>query len=254
MRTPSRIRGEIRSGAWNTPTTGVCSDYLQTNLVVMPKIYAADFQEYAKLNPKPCPVLEQLPPGSWSPVLAPDADIRKDLPGYRVYRNGALTDRLTSIEELWQDDFVSFLIGCSFTFEDALVTEGVPLRHITENKNVAMYKTSIDTEPAGPFGGEMVVSMRPVRKDKVILAYEITGRFPKVHGAPVHAGDPERIGIADLNRPDYGEAVEVRHDEVPVFWACGVTPQEAILQARLPIVITHEPGHMFVTDKKYDEL
>ncbi|PYZ96994.1 DUF1445 domain-containing protein [Alteribacter lacisalsi] len=254
MYTPQQIREEIRSGNWTAPTSGACGDYLQANLVVMPEQYAVDFERYAELNPKPCPVLEKLPAGSWRPKLAPEADIRTDLPGYRVYRDGRLTDQRESIEDLWEEDFVSFLIGCSFTFEDALKADGIPLRHVEQKKNVAMYKTNIDTVPAGPFGGKMVVSMRPVHKDKVRQAEEVTSRYPKVHGGPVHAGDPSQIGITDLSNPDYGEAVTIGEDEVPVFWACGVTPQEAILQAKLPLVITHEPGHMFITDRKYEEL
>ncbi|WP_100400303.1 putative hydro-lyase [Bacillus sp. FJAT-44742] len=254
MNTPAEVRKQIRAGKWNKPTTGFNFETLQANIVILPVQYAGAFKEYTRSNPKSCPVLEVIHPGSYVSELADGSDIRKDVPKYRIYRQGEFVEQAEDVTEIWQNDFVTFLIGCSFTFENALIDSGIRLRHIEEKKNVAMYRTNIETVEAGPFHGPMVVSMRPVPQEQAQLAAEITEKFPRTHGGPVHIGDPREIGIQNLDQPDYGEAIELKEGEVPVFWACGVTPQEAVLRAKLPIAITHEPGHMFVMDKTYNEL
>lgn len=242
-------RAPIRSGAWTGHTSGLADDLVQGNLVILPQALAADFLLYCQRNPKPCPLLAVGDPGNPAlPALGADIDIRHDLPRYRVWRDGVLADEPTDIAALWRDDLVSFVIGCSFSFEWALLRDGIPLRHVQCGRNVAMYRTSIATAPAGPFHGPLVVSMRPLKPADAIRAVQITSRYPATHGAPVHLGDPAAIGIADLAQPDYGEAVDVLPGELPVFWACGVTPQAAVAAARLPFVITHAPGCMLVTD------
>jgi uncharacterized protein YcsI (UPF0317 family) len=239
----------MRRGEWDRPTAGLAPGYTQANLVVLPEADAFAFLRFCLRNPKPCPVLEVTEPGSPEPAeLAPGADLRTDLPRYRVWRDGELAEETTTIEEHWRDDLVSFLIGCSFTFERALEEAGLPLRHVEQGVNVPMYRTSRPTRPAGPFSGPLVVSMRPMTPEQAIRATEITARYASVHGAPVHAGDPAAIGIEDLARPDYGDPVEIRPGEVPVFWACGVTPQAVAAASRPELMITHAPGHMFVTD------
>jgi uncharacterized protein YcsI (UPF0317 family) len=223
--------------------------HVQGNVVILPSALAWDFMRFCQRNPKPCPLLAVSEPGIPAlPTLGEGIDIRTDLPRYRVWREGEVTDEPTDIRALWQDDFVTFVIGCSFSFEEALMADGIPLRHIEQRRNVAMYRTNVATEPAGPFKGPMVVSMRPMRAADAIRAVQITSRLPNVHGAPVHIGDPAQIGIADLAKPDYGDAVEVHDGELPVFWACGVTPQAALMQARVPLAITHAPGAMLITD------
>ncbi|PYZ95038.1 DUF1445 domain-containing protein [Salipaludibacillus keqinensis] len=249
---PDSIRRLIRSGKHQGTTSGYLPSYIQTNVVILPKEYADEFREFTKLNPKSCPLLDELAPGEFSPALAKDADIRTDVPQYRVYRSDGQYEVVSDIRPYWQSDFVTFLIGCSFTFESALQEENITLRHVEENVTVPMYKTNIQTVPSGPFSGPMVVSMRPIPASDVDKAIKITGKFPSVHGSPIHAGDPSEIGIVDIRKPDYGDTVTIRENEIPVFWACGVTPQQAILHAKLPIVITHEPGKMFVTDVKHE--
>jgi uncharacterized protein YcsI (UPF0317 family) len=222
---------------------------VQGNVVILPQSQAADFLRYCQRNPKPCPVLAVSEPGDpMLPKLGRDVDIRTDVPRYRVWRRGELIEEPTDIRKLWRDDLVTFVIGCSFSFEQALLDAGLSMRHIDQNRNVAMYRTNIQTEPAGPFHGPMVVSMRPLRAAAAIRAIQVTSRFPDVHGAPVHIGDPSLIGIKELSLPDYGDAVDVMRDELPVFWACGVTPQAAIAQARPEFCITHAPGAMLITD------
>ena len=222
---------------------------MQGNVVILPKALADDFLRYCQLNPKPCPVLAVSQPGDpMLPKLGADIDIRTDVPRYRVWRRGELVDEPTDLRALWRDDLVTFVIGCSFSFEQALLDSGLSLRHVDQNRNVAMYRTNIATEAAGPFHGPMVVSMRPLKAKAAIRAIQITSRFPDVHGAPVHLGDPSLIGIADLAKPDYGDAIDVMPDELPVFWACGVTPQAAIAQAKPEFCITHAPGAMLITD------
>ncbi|WP_085506408.1 putative hydro-lyase [Thalassobacillus devorans] len=252
--TPEIAREKIRTQYWTGPTSGLTPGYIQGNLVVLPEEMAFEFLLFCQRNPKPCPVLDVTEPGSPVPrLVAPDSDLRKDLPGYRVYRNGQLTEELGDITEQWDEKMVGFLLGCSFTFEQALIDYGIPLRHIEENKNVAMYKTSIPCVPAGRFSGPMVVSMRPVKAADIPKAVQVTSRFPSVHGAPVHVGDPEAIGITDLSDPDFGDPVTIKSGEIPVFWACGVTPQAVAMHMKPEIMITHAPGHMFITDKKNEE-
>jgi len=244
-----QARLAIREGRWTSHTSGLADHHVQGNLVILPQALADDFLRYCQRNPKPCPVLAVSEPGSPAlPSLASDLDIRTDLPRYRVWRHGELVDSPTDIRALWRDDLVSFVIGCSFSFEQALLDAGLPLRHVEQGRNVAMYRTSLQTAPAGPFHGPMVVSMRPFKPQDAIRAVQVTSRFPGVHGAPVHIGDPAQIGIADLAHPDYGDAVDVRPGELPVYWACGVTPQAAIAQARPEFCITHAPGAMLITD------
>jgi uncharacterized protein YcsI (UPF0317 family) len=244
-----QARHAIREGRWTQHTSGLADGYVQGNLVVLRKAHADDFLRYCQRNPKPCPVLAVSEPGRPDlPALGADLDIRTDLPRYRVWRNGELVDSPTDIRDLWQGDLVTFVIGCSFSFEQALLDAGLPLRHVEQGKNVAMFRTTVATEPAGPFEGPMVVTMRPFSPQDAIRAVQVTSRFPDVHGAPVHIGDPAQIGIADLSRPDYGDAVEVLPGEMPVFWACGVTPQVAIERARPEFCITHAPGAMLITD------
>lgn len=252
---PKEVRALIRRGQLLRPTCGLAPGYTQANLVILPKEFAFDFLLFCQRNPKPCPTLEVLEPGKYQPVLtAPTADIRVDIPLYRIYKNGELITEEQDITKYWNSELVSFLLGCSFTFETALIRAGVSLRHIDEGKNVAMYVTNILTIPAGIFSGPMVVSMRPIPISKVARAVQITSRFPGAHGAPVHIGDPDRIGINDLARPDYGDPVETQVDEIPVFWACGVTPQAVVLRAKPPLMITHSPGYMFITDLLDEEL
>lgn len=245
---PAHVRSVIRQGLWSSHTSGLAGDHVQGNIVILPDVLAADFLRFCQRNPKPCPVLAVSEPGQVSlPSLGADIDIRSDVPLYRVWRHGELTDEVTDITALWRPDLVTFVLGCSFSFEHALQQAGIRLRHVDEGRNVAMYRTSIDTVPAGPFSGAMVVSMRPMRAADVIRAVQVTSRFPGVHGAPVHIGDPAQIGIQDLGRPDYGDAVSLAPGEIPVFWACGVTPQAAILSAQPAFCITHAPGAMLVT-------
>ena len=251
----AQVRAAIRSGQWASHTSGLADRHVQGNLVILPAALAGDFLRYCQRNPKPCPLLAVGEPGSPAlPSLGADIDIRTDVPRYRVWRHGELVAEPTDIRELWRDDLVSFVLGCSFSFEQALLDEGLSLRHVSQGRNVAMYRSNIATVPAGPFRGPMVVSMRPLKAADAIRAVQITSRFPAVHGAPVHLGDPGLIGIQDLGRPDYGDAVDVLPDELPVFWACGVTPQAAITQARPEFCITHSPGAMLITDQLNSQL
>jgi len=247
--TGADVRAACRAGRLTGPTPGFAQGYVQANLVVLPARDAADFQLFCERNPQSCPLLEVTSPGDVSPRrLAPAADLRTDLPRYRVWREGRLVDEPTDVMSLWQDDFVSFLIGCSFTFEAALQKAGLPVRHIEQGRNVPMYRTSRECEPAGRFAGPLVVSMRPMTREQATEAARITRGVPQSHGEPIHLGDPAVLGIADVNHPDFGDPVEIRQGEIPVFWACGVTPQAALLNSRLPLAITHAPGCMFVTD------
>ncbi|RLL42823.1 putative hydro-lyase [Oceanobacillus piezotolerans] len=248
------VRMKIRAGEWSNPTTGVAPGYTQANLVILPKEYAYDFLLFCVRNPKACPLLEVTDLGSSVPKqTAPEADLRTDLPKYRIYRDGELVEEVTDITAYWQEDFVSLLIGCSFTFEKPLLENGIPIRYIEEGRNVSMYKTNIACEPAGIFKGPMVVSMRPMKTQDAIRAVQITSRFPSVHGAPIHIGDPAQLGIKDIKKPDFGDAVTLYDGEVPVFWGCGVTPQAAIMASKPELVITHAPGHMFITDLKEED-
>lgn len=247
---PAALRHQARVGDYTQPTTGCAPGHLQANLMIIPQQQAFDFLLFCQRNPKPCPLIEVLAPGQREPACALGADIATDVPGYRVYRDGELVQERDEVASLWQDDFVSFLIGCSFSFESALAEAGIALRHIDQGRNVAMYRTNIACVPAGIFSGEMVVSMRPIKSRDVAKVVEISDRFPLAHGAPVQVGNARALGIADLAQPDYGDAVALLDDEVPVFWACGVTPQWIAQRSRLPLCITHAPGKMFVTDLK----
>jgi len=243
-----------RAGAFKGQTAGVAPGYVQGNLAILPANLAGDFLRFCHLNPKPCPLLAASAPGDFRlPTLADDLDIRTDLPRYRVFRDGELVGEPTDIRAHWRADLVAFVLGCSFSFEEALVEDGIELRHITCNATVPMYRTSVATAPAGPFHGPMVVSMRPMKPADAIRAIQITTRFPAVHGAPVHIGKPELIGIADLMKPDYGDPVPVKADEIPVFWACGVTPQSVVATVKPEFCITHYPGSMLVTDRRNSE-
>ncbi|MGE4220582.1 MAG: putative hydro-lyase [Alphaproteobacteria bacterium] len=246
---PGAARRLIRDGRYTGVTAGMAMGYVQGNLAILPADMALDFAVFCQRNPKPCPLIGVSERGSPAvPTLAHDFDLRTDLPRYRVWRRGELVDETTDIANLWRSDFVGFVLGCSYSFEQALLDAGLELRHLSEGKNVPMYVTGIQTVASGPFSGPMVVSMRPFKPADAIRAVEVTARYPLVHGAPVHLGDPAAIGIADIGRPDLAEPVTIRPGEIPVFWACGVTPQMAIQRARPEIAITHAPGHMVITD------
>jgi len=244
------IRARIRSGEHTGPTGGLARGYVQTNLVILPEEYAFDFLKFCVRNPKSCPILEVTDGGSpVPPSMAPEADLRTDVPKYRVYEKGALVDEPTDIRSYWRDDLVSFLLGCSFTFERALLDAGLYLAHLDQGRNVPMYVTSQKCVPSGPFSGPMVVSMRPYRPDEVPLAVAISGRYPMMHGAPVHVGAPEALGVKDLREPEFGDPISIDEDQIPVFWGCGVTPQAVAMKASPSLMITHSPGHMFITDR-----
>ena len=253
--TGADVRRLARSGELTGPTPGLAPGFVQANLVVVPRDLAFDFLLFCQRNPKPCPLLAVTEPGSPEPrFVAPGADLRTDLPRYRVWRHGELIDEPTDLHRWWRDDLVAFLLGCSFTFENALVQAGVPVRHIEQGCNVPMYRTNIPCRSAGVFHGPMVVSMRPLTPAQTVTATRICTRFARAHGTPIHFGDPAAIGIRDLNNPDFGDPVEIRSGEVPVFWACGVTPQAVAMEARPALLLTHKPGHMFLTDRRDHEL
>jgi uncharacterized protein YcsI (UPF0317 family) len=251
---PRALTGEaarrlIRGGGHDGPTAGLAPGYVQANLAILPATLAADFLRFCQRNPRPCPLLAVSEPGApHLPELGADLDLRSDVPRYRVWRDGVCVEEPADLRAHWRDDLVAFALGCSFSFEEALLAEGLPVRHIALGRNVPMYRTGIACAPAGVFAGPMVVSMRPFRPAEAIRAIQVTSRFPAVHGAPVHLGLPGLIGIAELARPDYGDAVPVAEDELPLFWACGVTPQAVIAAARPAFAITHAPGCMLVTD------
>jgi uncharacterized protein YcsI (UPF0317 family) len=249
------VRRLAAHGEFKGPTPGLAPGYVQANLVVVPKHLAFDFLLFCQRNPRPCPLLDVTEPGSPEPALvAPGADLRTDLPRYCVYREGRLVDEPADLRAWWRDDLVAFLLGCSFTFERALLQAGVPIRHLDAGCNVPMYVTNLMCRPAGVFRGPMVVSMRPMTPAQAVRAVQVCSQFPRAHGAPVHLGDPAAIGIRALDRPDYGDPVEVRPGEIPVFWACGVTPQAVAVQAQPELLLTHKPGHMFLTDLRDSDL
>ena len=248
---PSEFRQIVREGGHTGPTAGICPGYAQANLVILPRELAYDFLLFAQRNPKSCPILEVSDTGSrYLKEIAPGADIAKDIPRYRIYEHGVMTGEYTDVSAFWRDDLVSFLIGCSFSFEGELMEADVSVRHIEEGRNVPMYITNIPCQPAGVFQGNMVVSMRPLPYDQIVKSVLVTGSMPKVHGAPVHIGDPAAIGIRDIHTPDFGDSVTIRPGEVPVFWPCGVTPQAVLMASKPAFAITHAPGHMLVTDVK----
>ena len=255
MISPVEIRELIRKQEITGPTAGMSKGFAQANLVILNKEHAFDFLLFCQRNPKPCPLLDVTEPGSFHPSkIAKDADIRKDIPKYRIYKDGVYTEEVKDITEYWEEDMVGFLLGCSFTFETPMLENGIPIRHIEENCNVPMFKTNIQCEKAGMFEGPTVVSMRPMAPEDAIRAIQITTNLPGVHGAPIHIGDPSQIGIQDISKPDFGDAVTIKEGEVPVFWACGVTPQAVAMESKPSIMITHAPGHMFISDLKDREL
>lgn len=246
---PAAVRALIRDGRLTGPTSGLCLGHLQANLAILPAESAAEFRAFCEANNRPMPLVDVTAAGDPEPVhVAPGADLRTDLPRYRVYRRGEVAAEVTDIRDLWQDDFVGFLLGCSFSAEHRLLEAGVRLRHLEAGRNVPMFVTSVRCSPAGRFHGPMVVSMRPIRRDQVELATRVTAELPLAHGAPVHVGEPEQLGIRDLARPDFGDAVTPEEGEVPVFWACGVTPQAVLMEVKPALAITHAPGHMFIAD------
>lgn len=246
--TPAEARERFRAGL-RVPTAGWLPGYVQANLIAVPRDWAYDMLLFAHRNPKPCPILDVTEPGDPATALAEGADVRTDLPGYRIWRDGEMVDEVADARSYWRDDLVAFLIGCSFSFEGALTEAGIGLRHVEQGRNVPMYVTNRPCLPAGRVHGSMVVSMRPIPADQVARAVEITSRFPDTHGSPVHVGEPGALGIADVDSPDFGDAVDIRPGELPVFWACGVTPQRAVIESRPPFAISHAPGHMFITDR-----
>jgi uncharacterized protein YcsI (UPF0317 family) len=249
MNDPREVRRAVRAGQHRRHTAGLAPGYVQGNVCILPQGYAEEFRAFCERNPKPCPLLAMSKPGDPRlPELGEDLDIRTDVPRYRVFRDGVQNEDVTDLRDLWRSDLVTFVLGCSFSFEEALMQAGLPLRYVEQGTNVPMYRTNVDTVPAGRFRGKLVVSMRPFNPAAAIRAIEITSRYPRVHGAPVHIGRPELIGIDDLGRPWAGDPTEVRDDELPLFWACGITPQSVVLEAKPTLCITHAPGHMLVTD------
>lgn len=247
---PHDLRQAIRSGAHSGNTSGYSQGFVQCNVAILPADWAAEFLQFCQLNPKPCPLIAMSSQAGQTdmPDIAKDFDIRSDIPSYKIFRDGLLTEEVNDIHDYWRDDLVTFMLGCSFSFEEALIADGLEVRNITEQSNVPMYRSNIACKPAGRFSGDMVVSMRPFKAADAIRAVQICTRFPSVHGAPVHLGDPELIGIQDINHTDYGDPVTINEHELPVFWACGVTPQVALEKAKPPFCITHSPGCMVVTD------
>lgn len=252
---PQELRQRIRRGEHLGNTSGLCPSYVQCNLVILPADWADDFLTFCKANPKPCPLIAVSEPGQYNlATLGDDLDIRTDIPSYKIFEQGQAVGESQDITDLWRDDLVAFLLGCSFSFEEALIADGLEVRNISEGVNVPMYRTNIDCTPAGPFAGQMVVSMRPFAPEDALKAVDISGRFPSVHGEPIHYADPSAIGIKDINQPDYGDKVTIKEGEHPLFWACGVTPQVALENAKPPFCITHSPGYMLVTDMKNTDL
>jgi uncharacterized protein YcsI (UPF0317 family) len=252
--TAAQLRKRIRAAEWQKPTSGAARGFVQANLVMLPQREAFHFLLFCVRNPKPCPILDVLEAGVDEPKIAPGADLRQDLPRYRIYRNGELTEEVETVIDIFNEDMVSFLLGCSFSFENALQSAGLPIRNIAEGKNVSMYVTNRACTPAGRFSAPLVVSMRPMTPEQAVRAIQITTRFHLTHGAPVHIGDPSQIGIKNVDRPDFGDPVTIESGEVPVFWACGVTSALAATSTPLPLVITHSPGHMFVSDLKDEDM
>ena len=249
--TPAEARHLIRTGHFAAPTSGLCPGYAQANLIVLPREQAYDFLLFAQRNPKPCPLLEVTEVGArQATICAQDCDIATDFPRYRIYEYGELVAEVENVEDYWRDDLVSFVIGCSFSFESELIEAGIEIRHNTMGRNVPMYLTGVPCTPAGSMSGNMVMSMRPIPYDQVVKAVQISGAIPAVHGAPIHIGNPSAIGVKDIMHPEFGDPVDIHEGEVPVFWACGVTPQSIVMNSKPPFAITHAPGCMLITDTK----
>jgi uncharacterized protein YcsI (UPF0317 family) len=248
------LRALIRSGQWTSPTTGLAPGYVQANLVMLPREEAFNFLLFCIRNPKPCPILDVLDPGQVEPSIAAGADLRLDLPRYNLFEQGQLKAEVENVVDIFDEEMVSFLLGCSFSFENGLLAAGIPVRNLEEGKNVSMYITNRTCAPAGPFSAPLVVTMRPMKPEEAVRAAQVTTRFHLTHGAPIHLGSPEDIGIEDLGRPDFGDPVTILPDEIPVFWACGVTAMLAATSTPLPLVITHAPGHMFISDLRDENL
>ena len=255
-RDPREVRRVIREGNWTGYTANLVPKYTQTNVVILPKAYAFDFLRFCMRNPKPCPLLEVTDVGDPEPKLTtPGADLRTDVPRYRIFKRGKLVEEVTDITNHWKDDFVGFLLGCSFTLEGAMVDAGLPVRGLeSDTPTFTAFVTSIECVPAGIFHGPMVVTMRPMEPAQAVQAVQVTSRYPRVHGAPVHMGDPSQIGIKDLQKPDFGDPVDVRPGELPLFWGCGITPQAVALASGVDLMITHAPGSMFITDLHREEV
>jgi uncharacterized protein YcsI (UPF0317 family) len=252
---PREFRSAARAGLCDGPTAGYCGGYVQVNLMILPKEFAGDFERFCALNPRACPLLAVGDAGSWSlPTLGDDIDVRTDVPRYTVYRNGNVSESPTDLVRHWRDDLVTFALGCSFSFEYLLLKNGLPVRHIELGGSAPVFVSNIDNVKSGPFGGKLAVSMRPFNAAQTIKAIEITSRFPQVHGAPVHFGNPCDIGISDVKRPDFHGLSTVRTGEIPVFWACGLTPQVAVMAAEIPFAIGHAAGHMLITDLPIEDL
>jgi len=251
--TPKEFRQKVSSGEFSSPTAGYCKGYVQANMLVIPKKYASSFEEFAKQNHKAIPVLEIVKNSYHTKILANNANLLNELPSYNILKDGECAKKAKSIEEYYTKDLVFFLVGCSFTFETSLIQANIPLRHVSKQKNVAMYDTNIKLNEVDIFKGNMVVSMRPIKKHRVSDACVVTSHFPNMHGGPIQVGYPEMIGIKDITKPDYGYFIEIKKDEIPVFWPCGVTPENVLKKIRLPFAITHSPGHMFVSDRKDSE-
>lgn len=246
---PTEVRAAIRQKLFNAPTTGVAQGYMQVSPIIIPSRFAADFKQFCHTNDKPFPLAGISAQGnSKLPFLGKDIDVKYDLGHYHIYRNGQFSGEVSSLDSIWRDDWVTFTVGCSFSFEDILQSQHIPIRHQQEGKNVPMYNTDIPLHPVGVFGGNMVVSMRPFSTSDAIQAIAITSRYPISHGAPVHMGDPKQIGIHTLDKPDYGDSVHIQSNEIPLFWACGVTILPVMQRAKLPIAIVQKPGYMLVTD------
>lgn len=247
---PSEIRKAIREGRWNRVTHGLAPGYVHANLAILPERYAFDFMRFCFRNPKPCPLIDVTDPGDPEPRrAAPGADIRTDLGKYKVYKDGKYTGEVAHLKDVWRKDHVAFVLGCSASFDDAMLDAGIPMQHLEqEGGRIPVYISNIPCQPAGIFQGPMVISMRPIRQDLVVKAVEVTSRYPIAHGAPVHIGDPAKVGIADLAKPQWSVYTPLKDNEVPVYWACGVTPQSIAMAAGIPEMYTHAAGWMFITD------
>ncbi|AQU88413.1 hypothetical protein B0W47_14185 [Komagataeibacter nataicola] len=249
---PETVRKACRAGHIVNHTAGMATGYIQANLVMLPASLAADFHEFCQKNPRPCPLVGMSAPGQYTvPELGQDLDLRTDVPRYHVWKDGKMVDEVTDIRHYWQDDLVTFALGCSFSFENVMTACKVPLRHIQTGRTVPVYRTNIECTPVGPFAGPVVVSMRPFTSANIIRSVQISNEIPLAHGAPIHVGFPHEIGIADVMKPDYGEATDIMANELPVFWACGVTPQAVLAASKAEFAITHAPGAMLVTDTNH---